>query len=165
MKTLFIVRHAKSSWDSPGIRDFDRPLMEIGKKRTRKVIQFFLDKKVRIDLIISSPAVRAYETAKIIAKGIGYPIKSIKLEPDIYEGEPDRIIDMICRTDNDYSGLMIVGHNPSLTYLTNHFLKPGIEILPTSGVAAISFKADSWENIPGADASCEFLLYPKQLKK
>ena len=67
MKTLYIVRHAKSSWDHPGLGDDQRPLLEKGKKRTKYVVDYFLENNCRPDLIISSHAVRAFETAKIIA--------------------------------------------------------------------------------------------------
>lgn len=165
MKTLYLVRHAKSSWDHPGVGDFQRPLMEAGKKRTRTVIRFIQDKEIRIDLIISSPATRAFETAKLIAKGIHYPIGSIKPEMTIYEGNTDDILSLIYGVPNDISGLMIVGHNPALTHLVNIFLKPGIDILPTTGVAAFSFLTDLWENIPESPSELEFLVYPKMLKK
>ena len=163
MKKLFIVRHAKSSWDSPGIRDFDRVLMEVGKKRTRKVIQFLRQKEIKVDLIISSPAVRAYQTAKLIAKGINYPIDSIKPEMKFYDGEIEQILDIIYGIANDYSSIMIVGHNPTFSDLASLILKTGIEILPTTGVAAISFNTNNWEKVPESEVKLDFFISPKML--
>lgn len=165
MKTLYIVRHAKSSWDHPGLKDFDRPLMDEGKKRTRKVIKYFLDKRISVDLVISSPAVRAYETAKLLAQGIHYPVQSIKQEACIYSGETESILNTIYMTPDDHDSLMIVGHNPTQTHLANLFLRSGIDILPTAGVIALSFDTDNWEKISEAQVRLEFQAYPKMLKK
>ncbi len=79
MKTLYIVRHAKSSWDHPGLGDDQRPLLEKGKKRTKYVVDYFLENNINPDLIISSHAVRAFETAKIIATSLDYPENKINL--------------------------------------------------------------------------------------
>ena len=164
MKTLYLVRHAKSSWEQPGIPDFDRPLMAIGEKRTKSVIAFLQSKEISIDLLFSSPAVRAYETAKLIAAGLNYPIHSIKKELVIYGGNMDLILNMIYITADDFSTLMIVGHNPTITHLANIFLKPGIDMLRTTGVVAISFNTDQWEKIHEAEVNLEFLVFPKMLK-
>jgi phosphohistidine phosphatase len=164
MKTLYLVRHAKSSWDQPGVRDFDRTLMAIGKKRTKTVIAFLQSNKVSIDLMISSPAVRAFETAKLIAAGINYPVHTIQKEMMIYGGEMDLILHAIYTAPDEFSSLMLVGHNPAMSHLANHFLKPGIEILPTTGVVAISFKTNHWEKIHEAEVNLEFFVFPKMLK-
>lgn len=164
MKTLYLIRHAKSSWDEPGITDRERPLLDAGVKKTGKVIDFFRNKDITADLILSSPAVRAFETARLIAKGIGYPEEKIKLEPLIYEGFYDSILEMIFRIPDEVNSLMIFGHNPTITHLANLFLHPGIDFLPTTGVACISFKTEKWEQISAGKAKKEFLVYPRMLK-
>ncbi|MEI6899735.1 MAG: histidine phosphatase family protein, partial [Bacteroidota bacterium] len=85
MKKLYLVRHAKSSWEQVGIRDFERPLTSLGIKRSKKVIDYLLAQEVKIDLMISSPAVRTHETARLFANGLDYPIESIRLQMDVYE--------------------------------------------------------------------------------
>lgn len=164
MKTLYLVRHAKSSWEEPGTKDIDRPLIEKGIKKTQRVIEYFQKNKISVDLMISSPAVRAYETAKLIAKGIDYPVKNIKQDNKIYDGYYDRILDIIYSTPNEVNSLMIFGHNPTITHLANLFLYPGIDMLPTSGAAGISFDTDKWGNIPGTEPKKEFIIFPKMLK-
>ena len=74
MKTLYLVRHAKSSWEEPGVSDADRPLIPKGLKKTQLIVDFLLKRETKIDLMISSPAVRAYETAKLVAAGLDYPL-------------------------------------------------------------------------------------------
>ena len=163
MKTLYLVRHAKSSWEEPGLPDFDRPLMRKGIKKTELIVDFLQKRKTTIDLIVSSPAVRAYETVKIIARGLHYPVNDIKTDRKIYDGYNDRILDIIYGTSNEFNSLMISGHNPGITNLANLFLHPCIDDMPTSCVVCISFKTDRWEDIPSNEAVREFIVTPRML--
>ncbi|MCX6243513.1 MAG: histidine phosphatase family protein [Bacteroidetes bacterium] len=164
MKRLYLVRHAKSSREEPGMQDIDRPLLEKGIQRTQKVIRFLKERKVKIDLIISSPAERAFQTAILVAKGMDYPENEIRLERKIYDGYYDRILDLIYSIPNHVDSLMIFGHNPTITLLSNLFLNPGIEPLPTTGTVCISFDTDKWEKIPSVEPVKEFVVIPKQLR-
>jgi phosphohistidine phosphatase len=164
MKTLYLVRHAKSSWEEPGISDIARPLVEKGIKKTELVIQYFQKHHLVVDLMVTSPAVRALETAKLFAKGIGYPESKITIENRIYETYYDKILDVIYGTSNEINSLMIFGHNPTITHLANLFLHPGVDFLPTTGVACISFKTEKWEDIPLTEPKKEFVIFPKMLK-
>ena len=164
MKRLYLVRHAKASWEEPGVSDSDRPLIPKGLKKTRLIVDFLLEKGTSPDLIISSPAVRASETAKIVAAGLDYPAGRIKTDRKIYDGYYDRILDIIYGTPNDVNSLMIFGHNPTITNMANLFMTPGIDSMPTSCVVCISFNTDKWEAIPAAVATQEFIITPKMLK-
>jgi phosphohistidine phosphatase len=164
MKTLYLVRHAKSSWEEPGVPDSDRPLIPKGIKKTKMIVDFLLKRNTSIDLMISSPAVRAYETAKIMAAGLNYPVNKIKIDRKIYDGYYDRILDIIYGTSNEVGSLMIFGHNPTITNLSNLFLHPGIEDMATSCVVCLSFNTDKWEEIPSQEAIQEFIVFPKMLK-
>jgi phosphohistidine phosphatase len=164
MKTLYLCRHAKSSWEESGLPDEQRPVTPKGVRKTEKVIKFLKKKNVLPGLIITSHAVRAYETALLIAEGLDYPPERIITDRKIYDGYYDRILDVIYGTKNDIDSLMIFGHNPTITHLANLFLHPGIDVLPTSAVVSISFNTDQWESIPTAEARKEFIVYPKMLK-
>ena len=164
MKTIYLVRHAKASWDEPGVSDADRPLIPKGIKNTKLIVDFLLKRESSIDLIISSPAVRAFETAKIVAEGLNYPVNKIKIDRKIYDGYYDRILDIIYGTSSDLNSLMIFGHNPTITNLANLFLHPGIEAMPTSCIVCLSFLVDKWEEIPSNEAVREFIVFPKMLK-
>ncbi len=164
MKTLYLVRHAKSSWEEPGVSDFDRPLIPKGIKKTGLIVEFLLKRETMIDLVVSSPAVRAFETAKLIAAGLNYPVNKIKTDRKIYDGYYDRILDIIYGTSNEVNSLMIFGHNPTITNLANLFLHPGIEMMPTSCMVCLSFDTGKWEEIPSKEAIQEFVVSPKMLK-
>ncbi|MEI7499174.1 MAG: histidine phosphatase family protein [Bacteroidota bacterium] len=164
MKTLYLVRHAKASWEEPGVSDSDRPLIPKGVTRTKLIVDFLVKRETSVDLMVSSPAVRAHETAKIVAAGLNYPANRIRIDRKIYDGYYDRILDIIYNTSNDINSLMIFGHNPTITSLANLFLHPGIEIMPTSCVVCLSFIVDKWEEIPSNEAIREFIVSPKMLK-
>lgn len=164
MKTLYLMRHAKSSWEEPGVSDADRPLVPKGIRKTRLIVDFLLNRNTSVDLMISSPAVRAFETAKIVASGLNYPVSKIRTERKIYDGYYDRILDLIYETSDNHNSLMIFGHNPTITNLANLFLHPGIEIMPTSCIVCLSFTTDKWEDIPSIEAIREFIIFPKMLK-
>ena len=164
MKKLFICRHAKSSWDFPELGDRQRPLIKTGIARTKRVIGYLNKKNQSAGLIISSPAVRALDTAKLVAEGIGYPADMIRIEKVIYEGDYENILDLVYGVPDEIESVMIFGHNPHLTMLTNFFTRPEIDNLPTSGIACFSFKTDRWNDIPSCSRETEFIIYPRMLK-
>ena len=163
MKTIYIVRHAKSSWNTVDIPDEQRPLLEKGKKRTKKVIDYLHENHIKVDYIISSHAVRAHETARILAHGLKYPVENIKIDSHIYYADGDSILNQFYDLPDSYDSVMIVGHNPSLTDFVNLFLKTPIENLPTSGVVSFSFETDHWEKVPVASRKTNFILFPKEM--
>jgi phosphohistidine phosphatase len=164
MKTLYLVRHAKSSWSHPGLSDFNRPLSDTGIKRNRKIIRYLNEKSVSVDLIISSPAVRTLETAKLIAAGIDYPIENIYQDPALYEAGLHDFLNVIYDTPDEINSLMVVGHNFTITHVANFFLGPEIEMLPTSGLVGISFVSEHWRAIPSVQPEQLFVVFPKMLK-
>jgi phosphohistidine phosphatase len=164
MKTLYLMRHAKSSWESTGVADADRPLIPKGVKKTNLIVDFLKNRGTKIDLLISSQAVRAFETARIVAAGLGYQEDQIQVDRKIYDGYYDRILDVIYGTSNEVNSLAIFGHNPTITHLANLFLHPGIEDMPTSAVVCLTFPTDKWEEIPSSDPVREFFITPKMLK-
>ena len=165
MKTLYIMRHAKSSWDNPGLEDYQRPLLEKGKKRTRYVVDYLLEANTTLDLIISSHAVRAHETAKIIANALHYPVDKIVISRNIYFGYPDSYFDVFYDLSDEVESLMLVGHNPGFTTFANYFLDNRIDNLPTSGVVCIAFDMNSWESIHDSKRKTKFVISPRNLKE
>jgi phosphohistidine phosphatase len=144
MKTVYIVRHAKSSWDNFNLSDHDRPLQQVGIKKTKKIIDFLKNKRTAADLIISSSAVRAFETAKLIATGIGYPIQAIVKNADLFQANEDDIYNELLSIDDDKNSVMIIAHNPTLTDFVNNFVAPQIDNLPTTGIVRIDFDTNTW---------------------
>lgn len=164
MKKLYLMRHAKSSWEEPGVPDFSRPLVSKGVRKTGRIIGYLTDHGVTADLILSSPAVRALETARLVAAGIGYPAGRIRTERVIYGGNAEHILDLIFTVPDEVESLILFGHNPVITDLANFFLRPGIDDMPTSCMVGLSFEAKSWTEIPSASSATDFIIYPKILK-
>jgi len=164
MKTLYLVRHAKASLDNPLERDLDRPLIESGIKRTRQVIEYLHKKQASVDLILSSPAVRAFETASYIAHALHYPTENIKIERTIYTGDTDKIADLFYDLSKKIGSLMIVGHNPSITNFANLLLPEPIDYLPTSGLVCLQFEAKTWDEIWQAKIITNFVVSSRMIK-
>jgi len=163
MKTLYIVRHAKSSWKVKDIPDEERPLLEKGKKRTKKIIEHLHDRDVVIDYLVCSHAVRALETAKILAKALKYPADKIRIDEQIYPGDVAGLRDLLLDIPLKYNSVMVVGHNPALTNLVNRLTRAKIDWIPTSGVVCIEFDTDKWEEIVEAKSRLKFVIFPKML--
>lgn len=163
MKTLYIVRHAKSSWDHPNLQDHDRPLLKKGEKRTLKIAKFLKEKKIKPNLIISSTAVRAYETAVIIAEQLNYPVKDIVKESIFYHADKSILLDYLFGLDDSINSVMVFGHNPGFTNFANIFLNETIDNLPTSAVVCIKFVTQNWKKIMLVKRKTNFVIYPKML--
>ncbi len=144
MKELIIVRHAKSSWKDAGLADRERPLNKRGERDAPEMGARLARRKYRPDLIVSSPAVRALTTARIIAKTLGYPRKDIVVNDRLYGAGIVELLDVIRNTDESVATLMLFGHNPGLTELANHLGLRPIANLPTCGVLHLRFHPDTW---------------------
>lgn len=144
MKILTIVRHAKSSWKDTSLSDRKRPLNTRGERDAPVMGRRIHEHGIRPSLIITSPAKRAWTTAKIIAREIHYPLEFLQREDGLYLASLDEILDTIVAQDNGFNNLMIVGHNPGLTDFAN-FLVPGLaNNLPTAGVVSVEIDQDDW---------------------
>ena len=163
MKTIYIVRHAKSSWENLDLPDEKRPLTEKGIVRTRKVARYLSRQQIPVELIISSHAVRAFETARLLAEGLNYPVSGIRVELDIYLSEADQFPALFLKTPDNITYIMIVGHNPSITDFVNQYISRSIESLPTSGVVSISFETDTWEKISMVKSRVNFIIIPDKI--
>ena len=163
MKTLYLIRHAKSSWKQPELSDFERPLNKRGKNDAPFMGKLLSDKGVNPSLIISSPAKRASVTAKIIASEINYPKEKIVFDENIYEAAGRGLLEIISGMEEKYNSVMLFGHNPGLTVLHNNLSDHFIDNIPTCGVVALEFKT-SWNEIRLNSAGFMFFEYPKKHK-
>ena len=144
MKILTLVRHAKSSWSHADLSDRQRPLNQRGKRDAPLMGKRINEHGIRPSLVVSSPAKRAWATAKIIAREISYPIEFLQREDGLYLASLDEILGVIVAQDNDFNNLMVVGHNPGMTDFAN-FLSPGLtHNLPTAGVVSVQIDQDNW---------------------
>ena len=161
MKTLFLVRHAKSSRDDTALPDKDRPLNDRGRRDAPKMGERLAKRKLKPDLILSSPARRALTTAEIIAKKLDYRIKDIVVDDRLYAGEADDLLRVIHKLGDKLERVMMFGHNPELTELA-HRLSGKITHMPTCAVAEFTFDAKSWSNIGKDKPATVALDYPKE---
>jgi phosphohistidine phosphatase len=160
MKTLYLVRHAKSYWGDQSTPDFDRPLNNRGKRDAPFMGEVLKDKNIKPDLILSSPARRTKKTATEIAKKIGYPEKKILFNEELYEASSNILINVIEKLDEKYNSVILFGHNPGLTLLNNHISNNYLDNIPTCGIVALQVDK-KWEDV--GKNSCEFVFfeYPK----
>lgn len=162
-KTLFIVRHAKSSWDEAGLDDRERPLNERGKEEAPKMGKHLAGYSVKPDFITSSPAVRALKTAEKIAKDLGFKKSDVVADEGIYTFNGGSLMDVVRGFDDRYVSIMLVGHNPAVTELVNYLTNLQIDNVPTCGVALIELNTGRWKDIAkGTGVLLEF-DYPKKL--
>ena len=164
MKTIYIVRHAKSSWEDISLTDHDRPLNKAGIRKTERIVKYLLKKEVSPELFISSSAVRAKTTAFQIAEGLGYLIEKVQIDKTLYHADENGIFSALFGLPNDVDSVMLFGHNPTLTYFVNNFLHPEIDNLPTAGVVSIGFKTHHWEKIAESKFQINFVVFPRMLK-
>jgi phosphohistidine phosphatase len=142
MKTLLILRHAKSSWRNPGLADIDRPLNKRGKLDAPRLGALLLEQDLVPDIILCSPAVRARKTAKAVSDGSGYD-GEIEIYPDFYPGDPDTFIETLYSIPDQIDSVMIVAHNPGLEELL-YVLTGESARMPTSALAHVSLPIDKW---------------------
>ncbi|HOK61205.1 MAG: histidine phosphatase family protein [Tenuifilum sp.] len=143
-KTLLILRHAKSSWAEADKADKDRALKAKGISDIVNTARAIAPKVQGLDLIITSSANRAVHTAILFAETIGFPHDKIRIEPMVYQADERELVEMIKSLPDEYKSVMVVGHNPTLTYLVNTFVANRIHELPTSGLVGVKFDINSW---------------------
>jgi phosphohistidine phosphatase len=162
MKKLYLVRHAKSSWDDPSLDDIDRPLNQRGKKDAPEMGERLKKQNILPDLLISSPGKRARSTANKIAKKIGYPKKDIQVHDALYHGSDDMLINIIRKLPDAVERVMLFGHNPGFTGFANQLCNINIYNIPTAGIVAIDFHTDSWKEVETGKGELVFFDYPKK---
>jgi phosphohistidine phosphatase len=163
MRTLYLVRHAKSSWDSPGLRDFDRPLNERGLNDAPKMAKTLLKMGLKPDLIVSSPAKRALTTAQFFAKTFELADAAFVQEPRIYEAFSTDILQIISKLPNEAKVVMLFGHNPTFTDVANRFTDDFIDNVPTCGIVRIESKADTWDALYEGNGRVTACFFPKEV--
>ena|SRR5688572_28437084 len=163
MKSLYIIRHAKSSWSDPTESDFDRGLNERGKRDAPRMAKRLKEKEIYPYLMLSSPAKRAFSTAKRLAEVLNYSKKNIKTEEKLYHADEDTILSVIHNIKDKHNIVLLFGHNPGLTDFVNTLAAEEINIdnVPTCGIVAFNLFVESWKDVSWASAKMLFFDYPK----
>ncbi|HRI84638.1 MAG TPA: histidine phosphatase family protein [Ignavibacteria bacterium] len=155
------MRHAKSSWDYPELDDHDRPLNKRGKSDAPLMAEVLKERNIYPDLILSSTAVRAIKFAKIIAKKLDYDKNKIFSSRDFYLASVSEIINEFQSLDNRYNSVFFVGHNPEITLLANFLSAKDLDNIPTSGIFAVKFDINYWDELDKDKGKFNFFIYPK----
>lgn len=163
MKTLYVIRHAKSSWDVKTLDDIERPLNERGKRDAPRMAKRLKEKDIHPNLLITSPARRCTSTAKKIAKVLKYPKDAIKVVDKLYHADEDVILEVLNKLKDKHNVVLIFGHNPGLTDFVNSIMSEELDIdnVPTCGVVAFQFQAEHWEQVTWGTGKMLFFDYPK----
>ena len=163
MKELILVRHAKSSWKDSTLRDHERPLNKRGKRDVPEMGERLARSGYAPDLMVSSSAVRALDTARTIAGELGYRRERIAVEDRLYHAGVAELLQVIRGVDDSVDSLMLFGHNPGLTDLANHLGPREIFNMPTCAVLHLRFQAENWAAV-GNEPGDEILYdYPKRV--
>ena len=156
------MRHAKSDWSDLDLRDFDRPLNERGRTDAPEMGQRLLKKMIKPDKVISSTAVRALDTCKIICHTIAYKEQAIIEEPRIYEAAVPTLLDIVNHLDNDKDVVALFGHNNGITDFAVYLTGSDIYNIPTCGMVLIEFPFDDWRMVNKGCGELVFFDYPKK---
>lgn len=163
MKTLTLLRHAKSSWSEAGISDKDRPLNLRGNRDAPVMGRRIKDSPVRPSLILVSKAARAWATAKIIAREISYPREFLQGDDRLYLASVRQILEVLVEQDSGFNSIMVVGHNPGLTELANQLVPDLTPNLPTCGVVAVHIDSEDWNLRGNPPTELVYHDYPKRI--
>lgn len=162
MRYLFLIRHAKSSWDIPGLRDFDRPLNDRGLHDAPRMAELLRSQNIQPDLIVSSPAKRAITTARFFAEGLGMASEAIVQKPDIYDAFATDILQIVRELPDLSRTVFLFGHNPTFTDVANRFTDQYISNIPTCGVVCIESSAARWSDFNADNARVIAHFFPKE---
>ncbi len=161
MKTLFLIRHAKSSWDNITLPDIERALNERGKYDAPLMAKRLKDKKIEIDAFVSSPAKRARKTAEIFMDVFDAKEKKLVLVPSLYEATTEKYYNAIENLKDKYHAVALFAHNPGITDFINSLECSPVYDMPTCAVYALKIQTKSWENFKTASKEFLFFDYPK----
>ena len=161
MKKLLIVRHAKSDWSNPNLRDFERTLNQKGLTDALEMAKRLKKRNILPDQIVSSPAVRALNTCEIICKELEIQENKIELNKTIYEASHKTLLQIINNFDDNHDFIALFGHNNGITDLIDYLTNADIFDVPTCGMALVEFPFDNWSMISRDTGSVLFYDYPK----
>jgi phosphohistidine phosphatase len=161
MKRIYFVRHAKAESFSEGISDYERGLRKKGKKDAQMIGSYLKLHDVKIDIILSSCALRAQESAMLLAEKLDFSGEKYFLE-ELYYASDEEVLKIITAQDDTCENILIVGHNPQLNELINRISREHISKIPTMGVVALEFDTQQWTDVDTLKGKVDFFIYPKQ---
>ena len=167
MRTLYLLRHAKSSWDDAALADHERPLAPRGRKAGRHLARWIDEHEVRPQLVVCSNALRARQTLELVLQALGEP--PVSLEDALYHGWTDELLERVRALDDADEAVLLVGHNPPLQNLCLLLAAPSLERdriaskLPTGALVGLALDVPSWADVGEAQARVTALVLPREL--
>ena len=163
MRTLYLLRHAKSSWKDPSQADFERPLANRGRKACEIVARLIQDRGLEFDLLLCSTAIRARETIDLVSKYAKLRTE-LRFDERIYEATVAQLVEIISELENDRKSVLLVGHNPGFEDLL-HLFSGADQRFPTASLAKIKLKISKWSDPFERKASVDWVSRPKELEQ
>jgi len=161
MKTLVLIRHAKSDWSHEGLSDVERPLNDRGRKDAPEMAKRLRKKGLEIDLFLSSPAKRAFRTARFFAEEFDVKKDDIQVEEKLYGAMPQQFEEVIASITDKEDIVAVFSHNPGITNYANSLCEVRTDNIPTCGMFAVQADVDSWTAFIKAEKKFLFYDYPK----
>ena len=162
-KTIYLVRHAKSSHDNPDLVDFDRPLAKRGHSDAKLMAAVLKRKGISPEIIISSPSKRTQQTSTYFIDALYKNYKKIDLDSNLYRCTPATLVHQLSKLNDSKNSVMVFGHNPATTKAANYFQEDTLfQNVPTCGIVAIEINVDSWSKIQKVKGTLAFFEYPKK---
>jgi phosphohistidine phosphatase len=161
MKTLYLLRHGKSSWKDETVIDVERPLNGRGRKASEAVGNFLKREKIILDLVLSSSAIRARETTQLVME-VAKLRTDLRFDERIYEASAQRLLEVIRQIEKSKKSVLLVGHNPGLEDFLK-MLTGAVELMPTATLSKVILSASNWAEVGGKDATLEWIITAKQL--
>lgn len=162
MKTLLVLRHAKSSWKESGLADFERPLNARGKRASDLIGRFLRKKKPFPDLVLCSTATRARETVRLVLEAARLVVE-VRYDQRLYLASADRLIEIVCEIEEDRGNVLLVGHNPGMEELIPRLTGETVS-MPTAALAKIDLDVDEWSALPMEKRGrLDWLVKPKDI--
>jgi len=155
-RTVYVLRHTKSSWDDESLSDYDRPLAPRGLRDGKRLGAYIAREDLRPDVVLCSSARRAQETLAQIAHSLGTPV--VRMLDELYGADADEVISLVHGLDDEHTSVLIIGHNPCIAELAQT-----TEKFPTGALATLRFDAESWEDLQHGEAEVVSIVTPKDL--
>ncbi len=162
MKTLYLIRHAKSSWSDTSLRDIDRPLNNRGERDAPNMAKRLKEKRVLPDMMLSSPANRALTTCKTFAHILDFSETKIEISKSLYHADEDTILEIIQNTPSFVNTLLVFGHNPGFTDFATALVNERISNIPTTGIVGCTFPIKQWDEVQMGKGNLILFDYPKR---
>ena len=155
-RTMYVLRHTKSSWDNDALSDYDRPLAPRGLRHGKRLARHFANEHVRPDVVLCSSARRAQETLAQIAHSLGTP--SVRMLDELYGADVADVLGFVRDLDDTFTSVLVIGHNPCIAELAQ-----ASEKIPTGALATLRWDAESWEDVRPGEAEVVSIVSPKDL--